>query len=209
MNSVAWAPHEYGLLLACGSSDGNVSFVRLCDNGRWQAEVVPVEEGGNHCGVTSVSWAPAGPAMRLAVGCCDGTVRVFSAAAAAAAAKWSQTVAGRHGDWVRCVAWAPCAAECGGNAVIASCAQDCEVAVWKAAKDSAAAAAAAWEKVLVGPGKFPDGAWTVAWSECGTTLAVTAADGKVSLWKESFDSDAWDCIDTFDDDDDDATNAEN
>lgn len=27
MNTVAWAPYEYGLMLACGSSDGSVSIL--------------------------------------------------------------------------------------------------------------------------------------------------------------------------------------
>ena len=27
VNSVAWAPHEYGLVLAAGSSDGKVSII--------------------------------------------------------------------------------------------------------------------------------------------------------------------------------------
>ena len=27
VNSISWAPHEYGLILACASSDGKVSFL--------------------------------------------------------------------------------------------------------------------------------------------------------------------------------------
>ncbi|GMP35272.1 hypothetical protein CsSME_00007781 [Camellia sinensis var. sinensis] len=27
LNSIAWAPHELGLCLACGSSDGNISVL--------------------------------------------------------------------------------------------------------------------------------------------------------------------------------------
>ena len=139
--------------------------------------------------MTSVSWAPFAPALRLAVGCCDGSVRVFTAPAPGA--KWAQAVVGRHGDWVRSVAGAPAPAEAAADA-IASCAQDCSVAVWKAAKG-----AGQWERTAVGEGKFPEGAWTVAWSECGTTLAVTAEDGNVSLWKESFENNGWNCIESF------------
>jgi protein transport protein SEC13 len=27
VNTVAWAPYEYGLMLACGSSDGSISII--------------------------------------------------------------------------------------------------------------------------------------------------------------------------------------
>lgn len=27
VNTVAWAPYEYGLMLACGSSDGSISVI--------------------------------------------------------------------------------------------------------------------------------------------------------------------------------------
>ena len=27
VNTVAWAPYEYGLMLACGSSDGSISIL--------------------------------------------------------------------------------------------------------------------------------------------------------------------------------------
>ena len=29
VNSICWAPHEYGLMLVCGASDGAVSIVSL------------------------------------------------------------------------------------------------------------------------------------------------------------------------------------
>jgi protein transport protein SEC13 len=32
VNSVCWAPEAYGLMLACGSSDGNVSII---SSGGW------------------------------------------------------------------------------------------------------------------------------------------------------------------------------
>lgn len=36
VNTVAWAPSEYGLIFACGSSDGSISIVSLTGDGSWQ-----------------------------------------------------------------------------------------------------------------------------------------------------------------------------
>ena len=36
VNTVAWAPSEYGLIFACGSSDGSISIVSLTGDGNWQ-----------------------------------------------------------------------------------------------------------------------------------------------------------------------------
>lgn len=40
VNSICWAPHEYGLMLLCGASDGAVSIVSLVD-GNWEVEKIP------------------------------------------------------------------------------------------------------------------------------------------------------------------------
>ncbi len=36
VNTVAWAPSEFGLIFACGSSDGAISVVSLNGDGSWQ-----------------------------------------------------------------------------------------------------------------------------------------------------------------------------
>jgi protein transport protein SEC13 len=57
VNTVAWAPYEYGLMLACGSSDGSISIISstgrnevlidcwnksLClGDGRWTTKKIP------------------------------------------------------------------------------------------------------------------------------------------------------------------------
>ena len=33
VNSIKWAPHEWGLLLACGSSDESISFISTSGRG--------------------------------------------------------------------------------------------------------------------------------------------------------------------------------
>lgn len=34
VNSIQWAPHEWGLLLACGSSDESISFISTSGNAK-------------------------------------------------------------------------------------------------------------------------------------------------------------------------------
>src|SRR6266511_850258 len=73
VNSVSWAPHELGAILACASSDGKVSVLtfksmsnrvdaslllcsNLCaDDGQWDADIFTAHA----IGCNAVSWAPA------------------------------------------------------------------------------------------------------------------------------------------------------
>ena len=41
VNSVCWAPHEFGLILACGSSDGSISVVSSTGDGNWDSKKIP------------------------------------------------------------------------------------------------------------------------------------------------------------------------
>ena len=54
MNIVSWAPHEAGCLLACASSDGNISVLEFKDNS-WEHQIF----SAHGIGVNGVSWAPA------------------------------------------------------------------------------------------------------------------------------------------------------
>lgn len=40
VNSVCWAPPEWGLMLAAGSSDGTISVLSFV-NDRWEAKKIP------------------------------------------------------------------------------------------------------------------------------------------------------------------------
>jgi protein transport protein SEC13 len=40
VNSVCWAPHDYGLILACGSSDGSISILSATAAGGWEAKKI-------------------------------------------------------------------------------------------------------------------------------------------------------------------------
>src|SRR6266576_573090 len=71
VNSVSWAPHELGAMLACASSDGKISVLTFkstplfhsfhhthsgtLDDGQWGADLFD----GHAIGCNAVSWAPA------------------------------------------------------------------------------------------------------------------------------------------------------
>lgn len=129
VNTVAWAPCEFGLVFACGSSDGSISIVSMSGDGNWQARKI---EQAHPTGCTSVSWAPAFPvdetnqqsgstlgAKRIVSGGCDNLVKIWREEPSG---QWvlDQTLQG-HTDWVRDVAWSPNVIHSKTN--IASCSQ--------------------------------------------------------------------------------------
>lgn len=88
MNSIAWAPHEVGLWLASGSSDGSIRILKHKGDSQWDVQII----GDAHSsGVNSVSWAPAippssvlnssapssSPIKRLVSGGCDNLVKIW------------------------------------------------------------------------------------------------------------------------------------
>ena len=54
VNIVSWSPHESGCLLACASSDGQVSVLEF-NEGNWLHVIFPAHGQG----VNAVSWAPS------------------------------------------------------------------------------------------------------------------------------------------------------
>jgi protein transport protein SEC13 len=194
VNALAWAPLEYGLQLACASSDGKVSVLTHRDDDSWGVETI------TDCamGVNAVAWAPShhlgggkgdagseganavpgvpqgSTVKRIATAGCDNVVRVYRQVAGGA---WDREAELRaHGDWVRDVAWAPCSG-LGGN-TLASCADDGTVVMWRQAQ-----AGGAWtaDQLPV----FPAPVWRLSWSATGNLLAVSCGDNSVTLWKEN------------------------
>lgn len=135
MNSICWAPQEFGLCLACGSSDGTISVLTQKVDGSWEKAKI---EQAHPVGVTSVSWAPAsapgslvgadpGPVQKLVSGGCDNTVKVWKFLNGS----WKLDCfppLSKHVDWVRDVAWAPNLGLV--KSTIASCSQDGTVIIW-------------------------------------------------------------------------------
>jgi protein transport protein SEC13 len=207
VNAVSWAPHEAGCLLACASSDGQVSVLEFRDNA---FEHVTFHAHGQ--GVNSVSWAPAAtagslvssgggggggsggggaaaPALqqrRFVTAGCDNALRLWAWAPQAGKYQPEREPLLGHSDWVRDVAWSPTVLQ---KSYIASASQDNTVRIWT----SDPANPGQWNcKVL----NFPAAAWRVSWSLSGNVLAVSCGDNKVTLWKETLRGE-WECVKTI------------
>ncbi|XP_045166697.1 protein SEC13 homolog [Mercenaria mercenaria] len=191
VNSVCFAPHELGLVLACGSSDGSVSVLSSTGDGSWDAKKI---KSAHTIGCNAVSWAPAlspnalfeqtgRPALvkKLVSGGCDNLVKIWREEDG----EWieEQKLEG-HSDWVRDVAWAPSIGL--PKSIIASCSQDCRVIIWTNDGTSNN-----WSSSVLN--KFKDVVWHLSWSITGNILAVSGGDNKVSLWKETLEG-QWVCI---------------
>ncbi|KAN0060058.1 GTPase-activating protein S13 [Thecaphora frezii] len=224
VNSIAWAPHELGSILACASSDGNVSVLTFNNDGTWAVDIV----SAHPIGCNAVSWAPAtypgslisaqtasapgapqsqGPdgeklVKRFASAGCDNTVKIWQFSDEANRYVEVESLQG-HTDWIRDVAFAPNIGL--PKSYLASASQDRTVLIWT--QDSPTSA---WTKTALNPAstttgattagagnKFPDTVWRVSWSVSGNVLAVSGGDGKITLWKENLKG-AWECVSEMD-----------
>ncbi|OLL26717.1 Protein transport protein SEC13 [Neolecta irregularis DAH-3] len=198
VNSVAWAPHELGAILACASSDGKVSVLEFKDDGTWDTRTFPAHA----IGCNAATWAPStlpaslitagsshSPAVkRIATAGCDNLIKIWSYSSESN--NWiEETVLDAHTDWVRDLAWAPNIGL--PKSYLASASQDKTVLIWTQSGN------APWEKRSLRAEKFPDVVWRVSWSLSGNVLAVSCGDNKVTLWKENLKGE-WDCVSEID-----------
>lgn len=203
VNSIQWAPREFGSMLACASSDGSISILKHTADGDWETRKI----SAHPIGVNSVSWAPpissvstifrptttnnptASQSMtdpstprinlvkRFVSGGCDNLVKIWKYEEESD--RWiEERQLDSHSDWVRDVAWAPSIGL--PKWYIASASQDRKVIIWT---NNEGPNRHEWEsKVLP---EFDDVVWHVSWSVMGNILAVSCGDNKVTLWKES------------------------
>jgi protein transport protein SEC13 len=207
VNSVCFAPHEYGLIFACASSDGYVSVCEQQSDGSWnERRVSESRDGGAHThslGANSVSWAPAvapgglwmpemaaPPQKRIVTAGCDQLIKVWKCDEANSNWVLDGPPLSGHREMVRSVAWAPSIGL--PRAIIASAGQDKRVIVWSrehaspsATAGAAAPTAADWTKVELP--LFASPVWSVNWSPTGSALGVACGDETVSIWKEELD----------------------
>ena len=189
INSVAFAPHELGALLAGASSDGSLSILAYNQaSGGWDAAKI---DRAHATGALAVSWAPAVPsgamvskegaskAVKRIVSCgCDNTAKVWEQEATSG--EWKQVGAdlAGHSGWVRDVAWAPNLGM--PYSTIATASEDGSVLIWTQKGGGE------WTSVVLN--QFGAPVWRVSWSVSGGILAVTDGNNQVTLWKEQMDS---------------------
>jgi protein transport protein SEC13 len=188
VNMVAWAPPEVGCVLACASSDGNISVLEFRDN-QWGHTIFQA----HGVGVNAVSWAPSGvpgatmrkdggaaaqqgPVRRFATGGSDNQVKLWEYSTQTQNYENVGSLPNGHSDWVRDVAWSPTLLT---KSYIASASQDKTVRIWTSVNP---AEPSTWtlSKTL----SFDAVLWRVSWSLSGNILAVSGGDNKVTLWKE-------------------------
>lgn len=215
VNTVAWAPHEVGALLACASSDGQVSVLSFTDNATGaQAQQAGMPPGWDNIvfpahdmGCNSVSWAPPllpGALEKAASPATAGLqqpVRRFATAGSDCLVKLWEFQGGKynelvtlkgHSDWVRDVAWSPSLLS---KTYIASASQDKTVRIWTLGSGKDASQESNWNCSEL---KFECVVWRCSWSLSGNVLAVSGGDNKVSLWKERVRDGGWECVKTMD-----------
>ncbi|ETI23339.1 hypothetical protein G647_05139 [Cladophialophora carrionii CBS 160.54] len=187
VNMVSWSPPDLGCLLACASSDGNVSVLEFRDN-QWGHVIFPAHA----MGVNAVSWAPSavpgaiarkdggstGVVKRFVTGGSDNQVKIWEHSAAGGTYENVLVLPQGHGDWVRDVAWSPTLLS---KSYIASASQDKTVRIWTSTNMTAQGVG---EWTLAKTLEFDAVTWRVSWSLSGNVLAVSGGDNKVTLWKE-------------------------
>lgn len=202
VNSVCFAPHEYGLIFACASSDGFVSICTQLSDGTWdERRVSESRDGGAHThplGANSVSWAPAiapgglwmpemaaPPPKRIVTAGCDQMVKIWRCDDQTGNWVMDGSPLTGHREMVRGVAWAPSIGL--PRAIIASAGQDKRVIVWSQDHPTSPTSPSSGEWVKTELPPFSGPVWSVSWSPTGSALGVASGDDSITIWKEELD----------------------
>jgi len=188
VNSVQFCPWEFGLRLACASSDGTVSMLTHSpQDQQWHRTSFQAHA----CGAQDISWAPSppsgstNPVARIATGGCDHAVKIWRFENEC----WSQEqppLPTGHSDWVRSVAWRP-----DDVRTLATGSWDKTVIIWEQAFVGSPNslrqqdAERCWRQLA--KLQVSDKVEGLAWSETGGVLAVSFGDAETKLYKETGD----------------------
>lgn len=194
VNAAVFSPWQYGLHLACASSDGTVSVYSHNSDNTWRRKVF----SGHPQGVTCLAWGNAVPDPSVTVnptmqqpgtqqlsppqmvtGGCDNQVRIWTRDEVSQ--EWVETHLlsdDGHQDWIRDVSWRPCVGL--SHDTIASCSEDHTVIIWTREGDGHS-----WTNAQTINLGAP--VWKVSWSVTGTVLAVSSGDSTVTTLRESTD----------------------
>lgn len=191
VNSVAWAPHEFGLIVGCASSDGQVSILQYAQDSWTFTSFM-----AHSVGVNSVSFCPhvESGELSLVSGGCDNLVKVWKLSSQSQPPQQQQssnvqwqniaTLDG-HSDWVRCVAWSPASISSQYRVqTIASCSPDKTVCIWTSTDGGNV-----WEKKQVISLSFP--VWRVSWSLTGHLLSIAGGSDSALVYAVDSSSGLW------------------
>uniref|UniRef100_A0A673XAR1 Protein SEC13 homolog n=1 Tax=Salmo trutta TaxID=8032 RepID=A0A673XAR1_SALTR len=188
VNSVCWGPYDFGLILACGSSDGAISLVTCSGDQQWDIKKINNAHNSENNVYAVVPGSlidqPSGQKpnciKRFVSGGCDNLVKLWKEEDG----QWKEDQKlEAHSDWVRDVDIYLITK----SLSLAVCLQDGRVFIWTCDDPSDNT----WTAKLLH--KFNDVVWHVSWSITGNILAVSGGHNKVTLWKESADG-QWACI---------------
>lgn len=206
VNSISFAPHEFGLHLACASSDGKISVLSMDEKtGEWISQLFSAHQSGCNC----VAWCPSSTTssllsadfnntktsssntgqMVLASGGCDNVVKLWKYSPEHNQWILDASLQG-HTDWVRDVCWRPNIGTV--PHLLVSCSQDNTVLIWHQRTDGQ------WTSKRLKPEPFADTIWRASFSEYGNLLAVSCGDNTVTIWREIAKSGDWEQVGTVD-----------
>ncbi|KAK9837092.1 hypothetical protein WJX81_002406 [Elliptochloris bilobata] len=87
LTHVAWAPPEYGSMVAVAAMDGSLSVLEAWAGQRWKRTA---SLQGGRCSVTAMEFAPKDHGLLLAVASKDGYVRLYRADVEESALSWEE-----------------------------------------------------------------------------------------------------------------------
>ncbi len=188
VNCIAWAPWEYGLILAAGTAEGRLVIYRSTPEDEW---VKTHDFTAHSSGVNGISWGPATepailaenpgnagaagagkfelPPKRIVTGGNDNDVCLWEMKDGEEGAV--KTLIGSHGDWVRDVAW--CSNIGLMQEMIASCSEDATCKVWVSEGGNKKGVWSLKQEIKF-DGNVP--LWKVSWSQVGNMLAISGGD---------------------------------